>query len=104
MASYQQTCMHCNSLIDRDARFCPFCGSQSPFGYLCPACLLPIKEGQTMCSGCGRRLYVICPRCSSETFVQERCEKCGQSLMVFCQNKRCGVLQFFEKQKMHWMR
>ncbi|NLB61083.1 MAG: hypothetical protein GX802_01450 [Clostridiales bacterium] len=70
MATYKQTCIHCNTLIDRDARFCPTCQSSSPFGYLCPTCVRPIQKGQAICAGCGRHLYVVCPLCSGNTFVQ----------------------------------
>ncbi len=96
MASYKQTCIHCGKLVVRDARFCDGCGSQSPFGYLCPACLLPVEKGQTFCHGCGRTLYITCPFCGKRSFAGERCECCGNSLMLRCLNKRCGVMQFFE--------
>ena len=96
MASYKQPCIHCGALLDRDVRFCPKCGSGSPFGYLCPTCLRPIEKGDAICGGCGRPLVVTCPFCAEKTFVQERCERCGESLMTSCENKRCGVLQFFE--------
>lgn len=99
MASYNQTCIHCNTLIDRDARFCPTCASQSPFGYSCPTCLHPIEKNQMVCSSCGRPLYITCPSCKVQTFVQEKCDCCGVSLMVRCTNKNCGVLQFFENKK-----
>lgn len=99
MAFYKQPCMHCGTFIDADARFCINCQSMSPFGYLCPACNRPIEKEQALCSGCGRPLYTICPTCGGRTFVQERCEQCGAGLMVRCENKRCGVLQFFENTK-----
>ncbi len=99
MASYKQTCIHCGTLVDRDVRFCPKCGSGSPFGYLCPACLRSIEKGQPLCSGCGRPLYIVCPHCGQQTFAGERCDVCGKGLMVRCENKRCGVLQFFENTK-----
>jgi len=99
MASYKQACMHCGALVERDVRFCPSCGSQNPFGYGCPVCLRPIVKGQTLCSGCGRPLYIACPNCGKQIFVQERCEQCGQDLMVPCANRRCGVLQFFQNDK-----
>lgn len=99
MALYQQPCMHCGAYIDTDARFCPGCGSMNPFGYLCPDCLRAVQKGQALCAGCGRQLYISCPLCGGRTFVQERCEICGGSLMVVCGNKRCGALQFFENKK-----
>ncbi|HHW99276.1 MAG TPA: hypothetical protein GX738_06570 [Firmicutes bacterium] len=99
MASYKQPCIHCGAFIDSDARFCPSCQSGSPFGYHCPTCLRPIIKGQTICSGCGRSLYVACPHCGKRTFVQDRCEQCGRTLMNTCENPRCGALQFFENTK-----
>ena len=96
MASYKQPCMHCGALLEREARFCPACGSNSPFGYLCPGCLKPVQKGQALCSCCGRALYTKCPHCGGDTFVEEACEKCGKSLLVRCKNKRCGQMQFFE--------
>jgi CRISPR/Cas system-associated protein Cas10 (large subunit of type III CRISPR-Cas system) len=99
MASYKQPCIHCGTYIEPDSRFCPSCQSQSPFGYLCPACLRPIQKGQSICSACGRPLFTACPVCGKQTFVQEKCEQCGASLMIRCQNPRCGVLQFFENTK-----
>ena len=99
MATYKQPCIHCGTFIEGDARICATCGSMSPFGFHCPDCGRPIQKGQQLCEGCGRPLYTSCPHCQRLTFVQERCEACGMSLMVRCQNKRCGVLQFFENKK-----
>jgi rRNA maturation endonuclease Nob1 len=99
MASYKQACIHCGTLVDRDARFCPQCGSISPFGYACPSCLRPVNKQQRVCAGCGRALYVTCPACAQPTFVQAQCERCGHTLMVKCQNRRCQTLQFFENTK-----
>lgn len=99
MASYKQPCIHCGAYIERDSQFCSSCQSGSPFGYLCPACLRPIEKGQPLCSGCGRALYIPCPACGKTTFAGERCDQCGASLMVRCQNPRCGVQQFFENEK-----
>jgi len=99
MASYQKPCVHCGSYIEPDSHYCPVCGSGSPFGYLCPACLRPVEKTLAVCSGCGRSLYVDCPHCGGRTFVQEKCERCGSSLMIRCENPRCGVPQFFENKK-----
>ena len=99
MAVYKQPCIHCNTYIDRDAQFCPSCGSHSPFGYLCPACLRAIRKGDVLCAGCGRALYSACPSCAKQTFVQERCEHCGAGLLIRCQNPRCASLQFHENVK-----
>lgn len=99
MASYKQPCVHCGAFIERDSRLCPNCASRSPFGYHCPACLREIQKGQPVCSGCGLPLTVACPACGQQTFVDERCEKCGESLMTPCTNPRCGELQFFENTK-----
>ena len=99
MATYKKPCIHCGALIDGDARFCVSCGSMSPFGYLCPSCSRPIEKGQPLCAGCGRQLYTVCPTCGGRTFVGERCDACGAGLMVYCDNPRCGALQFFENIK-----
>lgn len=99
MASYRQPCAHCGAYIDRDARFCPACQSVNPFGYLCPTCLQPIEKCEVVCAGCGRNLYIDCPVCGKQTFVQEVCEVCGGSLTIRCQNPRCHALQFFENTK-----
>ena len=96
MASYKQPCLQCGSFIERESKLCPQCGSQSPFRYQCPTCYREISKGQVVCSGCGRSLVVICPTCSQQTFVFNKCEKCGASLTTPCTNKRCGKPQFFE--------
>lgn len=99
MATYKQNCVHCNALTERDARFCPSCGSNSPFGFQCPNCLRQINKGERVCAGCGRSTYTSCPVCKQETFRQEKCEKCNADLMRTCANPRCGVRQFFEVDK-----
>ncbi|MEA4853162.1 MAG: zinc ribbon domain-containing protein [Christensenella sp.] len=98
MSTYRQPCIHCGTLIDRDALFCPKCGSRSPFGYHCPTCLREISKTDACCAGCGRPLFISCPFCGAKTFVGDRCEACGRSLMVKCSNKRCGQEQFFENE------
>jgi RNA polymerase subunit RPABC4/transcription elongation factor Spt4 len=99
MATYKQNCIHCGALTDRDARFCPSCGSQSPFGYLCPTCLRPVTKDERVCAGCGRPLHIVCPVCGGATFVGERCDACGAGLMIRCPNRRCGAQQFFQNEK-----
>ncbi|MCE5234849.1 MAG: zinc ribbon domain-containing protein [Clostridiaceae bacterium] len=99
MATYKMPCIHCGMLVERDARFCPGCGSASPFNDLCPSCLRVVKKEDRVCAGCGRPLRVSCPHCAQTTFAQARCERCGQSLTQPCPNPRCGVQQFFENTK-----
>jgi len=100
MATYKKPCIHCNELIDGDDRYCPKCGSRSPFGYQCPSCLKPVERGNAACSGCGRSLMVVCPFCNARTFAGgDKCDACGKSLMILCENKRCGQYQFFENTK-----
>ena len=99
MASYKMPCVHCGKLIDGDSRYCVYCSSRSPFGYQCPTCLRPIQKGQPLCSGCGRPLYIPCPHCGEQTFVQDICEECGGTLLVKCENRRCNELQFFQNDK-----
>lgn len=99
MAFYKESCIHCGGLIDRNLKFCPKCGSNSPFNYQCPTCLKIVNKTDKLCSCCGRSLYVNCPHCKQLTFIQENCEKCGKSLMKTCQNKRCNEKQFFENTK-----
>ncbi len=99
MASYKQKCIQCGALVDRDVNRCPSCGSMNAFGYHCPVCAKTIEKGQRLCSDCGRALYATCPHCGKTTFVFDKCENCGGSLMVKCQNDRCGVPQFFENTK-----
>jgi predicted amidophosphoribosyltransferase len=87
MATYKQNCIHCGTLVERDARFCP-------------TCLREIEKGsQMLCAGCGRPLYIVCPICGGRTFVQEKCEACGSWLVIRCKAKNCGVIQFFENEK-----
>ena len=99
MATYNQPCIHCGELIERDSRLCPKCSSRSPFGYNCPTCHRPIQKGQALCSGCGRPLNVPCPTCGKQTFVGERCDVCGAGLLKRCANARCGEFQFFQNTK-----
>jgi hypothetical protein len=84
-------------MVDGNAHVCPKCGSRSPFGYHCPACLKPIERGNMLCASCGRQLMTVCPYCGGRTFVgAEKCDACSQTLLIRCENKRCGELQFFE--------
>lgn len=99
MASFKKPCRHCGTLLESDARFCPHCASGAPFADLCPACLREVSRAERICPGCGRPLYVTCPHCGAATFVAERCQACGRTLMVRCENPRCGGKQFFENTK-----
>jgi len=100
MASYKQSCIHCDALIESDSRFCVKCGSRSPFALRCPACLREVAKADLLCAGCGRSLVTKCPHCGQDTFVfLDKCAHCAGSLMLTCPNKRCGQLVFFENAK-----
>ena len=99
MAGYKIPCIHCNTMIDSEARMCIGCGSSNPFGYSCPVCLKEVQKGQMQCDGCFSPLYVNCPHCMKMTFVEERCEHCKAGLMVRCENQRCNAMQFFTNTK-----
>ena len=97
MATYKQPCMQCGQMIERDSRLCPKCGTRTPFGYQCPNCFKPIQRDNAVCSSCGRTLTTACFYCGQQTFVGvDKCEACGRSLMIYCENKLCGEPQFFE--------
>ena len=100
MATYKQPCIHCHTLIDRDVRFCPNCGSQSPFGYLCPHLPAPNHEKSKSVRRLRTAAYGhLSPPAEKLRFVQETCEQCGQSLMIRCENRRCQAMQFFQNEK-----
>ncbi len=99
MAVYKVPCRHCGTLIARDSRFCPKCGSRAPFMDLCPTCLREVGREDAVCPGCGRPLYVACPNCGKQTFAGERCDVCGASLLKKCPNPLCGEMQFFENSR-----
>ncbi|NLC41107.1 MAG: hypothetical protein GX763_09360 [Clostridiaceae bacterium] len=99
MAGYKHPCIHCGNLIDHDARYCIYCNSRSPFAFRCPDCLKEVEQKQSICSSCGRPLYVPCPSCAQLTFVSDNCQSCGTTLLVQCQNKRCMQMQFFQNTK-----
>jgi len=100
MATYKQPCIHCGAFVERDSRLCPKCGSRSPFGYQCPICLRSVRRDDAVCSGCGRPLTTACPHCWQQTFIGGgQCEACRKTLLIHCENKRCGQPQFFENKK-----
>ena len=69
-----------------------------------PTCT-EVGQKYRFCLECGTKIELlgenemICPSCGKNTFVQEKCEHCGAGLMVYCENKRCGALQFFQNTK-----
>lgn len=58
MAGYKQPCIHCNSFISRDVRYCPVCNSSSPFGYSCPACLAFIQKDSRFAANVAERFML----------------------------------------------
>lgn len=96
MATYKTPCIHCGRMLDPDASACPGCGSRSPLAIRCPSCRKEVSPKDVLCSGCRRSLRVACPHCGQPTFAGDRCERCGKTLLILCQNKRCGDLQFFD--------
>jgi len=45
-------------------------------------------------------MMVNCPFCKASTFAGDsKCGACGKSLMIRCEDKRCGLPQFFENNK-----
>lgn len=96
MASEKKQCMHCNTLIESVSKFCPECGSRTPFILRCPDCLREVIREDTECVCCGRKLIIKCPVCGKDTFVLDRCEKCGANFLIQCPNKRCGEMVFFQ--------
>ena len=101
MASYKKPCIHCGRLVDADAQVCPGCGSRSPLAYRCPSCRKEIQPQDAVCSACSRSLQVDCPHCRQKTRAGERCDQCGKTLLIQCQNPRCGDLQFFDLTRCH---
>lgn len=47
-------CFYCHQEIDKDSKFCPFCGKQQSLA--CPNCGTQVSPGQAYCSGCGTKL------------------------------------------------
>jgi len=99
MAFYKHPCRHCGTLLPEDSRFCSQCGSRAPFADLCPTCAGEIHREDSVCTDCGRPLYVACPHCGERTFVSDKCDVCDKSLLKPCTNPRCCQMQFFENKK-----
>lgn len=99
MAGYDKACIGCGNLIGYDSKFCPICTRMSPFYDACPSCSAEIKRGWQRCASCGRMLTIPCPFCGKPTFVGDKCDACGASLMITCSNRLCLAPQFFENIK-----
>ncbi len=96
MASDKKKCMHCCTFIASNSKFCSKCGSRNPFLIRCPECLREVNREDVVCSCCGRNLIIKCQVCGKDTFVLDKCEKCGTSFLIECPNRRCGELVFFQ--------
>lgn len=92
MPGYKHPCRYCNTLVEKDAEFCPACGKAHPTGSLrCQWCKSPIVPGQAVCSNCGMNLQIVCPFCGQATFFGDYCDACGQRLVQPCPH--CGSPQ-----------
>lgn len=49
-------CVKCNSEIDNDAHFCPYCGKAVEHGRLCVKCGKPLDDDSDYCPYCGTKL------------------------------------------------
>lgn len=59
----------------------------------CPMCRQPVGITDRICSQCGALLYIVCPSCSRETFIQSNCRYCRSSLYGVCLNENCKKTQ-----------
>jgi RNA polymerase subunit RPABC4/transcription elongation factor Spt4 len=92
MPGYKHPCRYCNTLVEKDAEFCPACGKAHPTGPVrCQWCKSPIVPGQAVCSNCGMNLQITCPFCGQATFFGDYCDACGQRLVQPCPH--CGSPQ-----------
>lgn len=48
-------CVKCNSEIDNDAQFCPYCGKEVEHGRLCVKCGEPLDDDSDFCPYCGTK-------------------------------------------------
>lgn len=106
--SETKKCPHCNSIIDKNSRFCNFCGQSTETKsrvqnvIKCSACGSKIKPGSKFCMDCGKKYnpcahckadlpdgVVVCPYCKNA--IPKPCPKCGKSIpenSKFC--PECG--------------
>ena len=48
-------CVNCNSEIEQDAQFCPYCGKEVEHGRTCSKCGKPIDDDSDFCPYCGAK-------------------------------------------------
>lgn len=48
-------CVNCNSEIEQDAQFCPYCGKEVEHGKTCSKCGKPIDDDSDFCPYCGTK-------------------------------------------------
>lgn len=47
------TCSGCGNIVDRNASFCPTCGTKAPEAITCQQCASPLEDDSRFCGVCG---------------------------------------------------
>ncbi|PIE58284.1 MAG: virion core protein (lumpy skin disease virus) [Desulfobulbus propionicus] len=79
-------CEECQNHIQRDARFCPYCGHQQVILQQCGSCGKNLTPGAKFCSRCGQSTQkkpgaMHCPKCRAENLTGAVfCNQCGEQM------------------------